>query len=117
MPSEYLNFFLVSEDLLKHLLQPIVLWIPPFVQKLGSTYVDADAAAAADTVAVFANVAAVAALAVVADVTDVAAVFSLLFSSLFVTDVTFIMKRISRALKNTVNRNPILAICHNERER
>ena len=79
-------------------------------------WVAAAADTAADTVATVANFAAVAALAVVADVTDVAAVFSLLFSSLFVTDVTFIMKRISRALKNTVNRNPILAICHNERE-
>ena len=63
-----MNSFLVSEDLLKHLLQSIGVWIPPFAQTLGSTDVDTDAAAN-DTVAAVANVAA--ALAVVADVAAV----------------------------------------------
>ena len=61
------DIFLVSEDLLKHLLQSTGVCIPPFAQTLGSTDVDADAAVAAANVA---------ALDVVA---HVAAVFGLFF--------------------------------------
>ena len=62
MPSEEFNLFLVFEDFLKHLLQSIGEWNPPFKCNC-----------------VFLSV-----------------------SSLFVTDVTFTMKRVSRALENTV---------------
>ena len=62
------------------------MWIPPFAQTLGSTDVDADAAAAADTVAVVATVAEVAAVSAVFSSSSV--------SSLFVTDVTFTMKSV-----------------------
>ena len=66
---------MVSENLLKHPLQSIGVWIPPFAQTLGSTDVDADAAVAAANVA---------ALDVVAHVAAVAAVFCLFF--IFICD-------------------------------